>query len=455
MSANYDQIQKEGIERSRKALKQRKSESAAPKEGRASNLPAISAVSRCADEVEAKQIRWLWPGRIACGKVTLIAGDPGLGKSQITAALAGIVTTGGVWPVDGTRCAPGAAFFLSAEDDVADTIRPRLEAVGANLRQCHVLDAIRHVDETGAIRTRGFNLKSDLEHLAKEIDRIGNVRLVVIDPITAYLGGIDSHKNADVRALLSPLSDLAEAFGLAILGISHLNKSNAQDALQRVNGSLAFVAASRAALIVLKDKANPHRRLLLPLKNNLARDCGGLAFSVGSASLGNGIETSRIVWEREAVTITADDALNAQADTDEGGLLEEAKEFLAGLLAGGRLKAKEIEEEYREAGFSEKTIRRAKKDLGIISVKDKSEGWFWEFTKAAKDALSKNLGHLGRLQQNQGFQSEKNGVFGQGGQTNETWPSSKIDPQPAQQTMDQSGPISEAQARARKPDASF
>jgi len=204
------------------------------------------------------------------------------------------------------------------------------------LRQCHTLDAILDQDETGAIRTRAFNPKSDLARLAEEVQRIGNVRLVVIDPITAYLGGVDSHKNADVRALLSPLSDFAEDFSLAILGISHLNKSNAQDALQRVNGSLAFVAALRAALIVLKDKANPHRRLLLLLKNNLAKDSGGLAFSVQSASLGNGIETSHVVWEREAVTITADDALNAQAHTDECGERDEARRFLEDLISKDR-----------------------------------------------------------------------------------------------------------------------
>lgn len=331
-------------------------------------------------------IRWLWPSRIACGKVTLIGGDPGLGKSQITAALAGIITRGGVWPVDGTQCEPGAVLFLTAEDDAADTLKPRLEAVGADFRHCHILDGIQDVDETGALRSRGFNLKTDLVRLASLVHEIGNVRLLVIDPITAYLGGIDSHKNSDVRALLSPLSDLAEAFGLAILGVTHLNKSNAQDPLQRINGSLAFVAASRGAMIVVKNRNTPARRLLLPLKNNLAKDTGGLAFSVQGVSLESEIETSRIVWESEAVTITADEAMNGQAEGEQSSDREEARRFLVELLGGGPRAVKEIREDAKEAGIAWRTIERAKKDLGVKAKKSgATEGWFWILANTAND----------------------------------------------------------------------
>jgi hypothetical protein len=376
---------------------------------------APHALVRCLDDVEAKPITWLWPGRIACGKLTLLAGDPGLGKSQITAALAGIVTRGGVWPVDGTPCAPGSVIFLSAEDDAADTIRPRLEAVGADLRKCFILDAIQETDETGTARTRYFSLKSDLLRLVSVMRDIGDVRLVVIDPISAYMGGIDSHKNTDVRALLTPIAEVAEACGVAVLGVSHLNKSNAQDALQRVSGSLAFVAAARAALIVVKDKANPARRLLLPLKNNLGKDTGGLAFSVQSAALDNGIETSRIEWERDAVTMTADEALSFDSGQDKSGEREEARRFLLELLADGPMLATEAERQFQEAGFSEKTIRRAKKDLGVVSEKGKT-GWTWELSKAVNDARRENVDHLDRLQAGRGFQPEKSAVFGQGGQ---------------------------------------
>lgn len=394
------------------------------------NGGATHAVMRCLDDVEAKPIRWFWPGRIACGKLTLLAGDPGLGKSQITAALAGIVTRGGFWPVDGTRCAPGSVIFLSAEDDAADTIRPRLEAVGADLRRCFILDAIRETDETGTARERSFSLKSDLERLYYAILKIGDVRLVVIDPITAYMGGIDSHKNTDVRAMLTPIAEVAEACGVAVLGVSHLNKSNAQEALQRVSGSLAFVAAARAALIVIKDRKNPARRLLLPLKNNLGKDTGGLAFAVQSETLDNGIETSRIEWEREAVTMTADEAMRIDIDPDKSGEREEAKQFLLDLLANGPVLATEAERQYQEAGLSKRTIERAKKDLGIVSEKQGKNGWTWAILKGANDTRRENGGDLGDLQQPRGLQPEKTAVFGEDRQAKQVATFTKTHPKP-------------------------
>ena len=337
-------------------------------------------------EIKRRPIDWLWPGRIACGKVTLIAGDPGLGKSQITAALAGIVTTGGKWPVDNALCTKGAVIFLSAEDDASDTINPRLEAVGADLAQCIKINATQEYDETGSIRRRGFSLKNDLPKLEYVINEVGNVRLIVVDPITAYLGGIDSHKNADVRELLTPLSEFAEKHKLAVLGISHLNKSTTQDAISRVSGSGAFVAASRAAFFVVKDRANSDRRLLLPLKNNLAKDIDGFAFGIQSVTLDDGIQTSKAVFENELVAITADEAMTAKAisSTDKRAL-EDAERFLLELLSNGPVEVKAIENEAEKAGYSWATIRRAKGGMPINSKKGGFDGsWFWSISEDAQ-----------------------------------------------------------------------
>lgn len=358
-----------------------KAGAAGPPSGKASS----SAVYRMLDTVQEKPIEWLWPGRIACGKVTLIAGDPGLGKSQITAALAGVVTRGGFWPVDLVKCNSGAVVFLSSEDDAADTIKPRLVAVGADLSKCAILDAVQEVDESGTIVKRSFNLKSDLERLARVVKEIGNVRLIVVDPITAYLGGVDSHKNSDVRALLSPLGDFAEKNRLAILGVSHLNKSTAQDALLRINGSLAFVAAARAAFIAVKDKNDPGRRLLLPLKNNLAKDTGGLAFSIADYTLESGIETSCIEWEPEPVTMTADEALGASMRRADNSQIEEAKRFLSGLLENIAMPSSDVKAEAEEAGYSWATIRRAQEELGIKPKKETyNGGWIWSLPNEPK-----------------------------------------------------------------------
>lgn len=153
---------------------------------------------RRASDIEAKPIHWLWQGRIARGKVSMLAGNPGLGKSQITASMAAVVTTGGIWPVDGSRCQRGNVVFLSAEDDAADTIRPRLESAGADLMRVFILDAVVEAfNAEGDEIKRAFNLKTDLTRLGAMLDEIGGAAMIVIDPITAYLGEADSHKNAE------------------------------------------------------------------------------------------------------------------------------------------------------------------------------------------------------------------------------------------------------------------
>jgi len=355
-------------------------------------------------DIEAKPVRWLWPGRIARGKVSILAGHPGLGKSQITASLAAIVTTGGQWPLDRFRCEPGNVVFFSAEDDAEDTIRPRLEAARADLDRIFILDAV--LDDKGA-RPRAFNLKGDLPRLGQMLEYIGNVALVVIDPITAYLGDTDSHKNADIRALLSPLGDLAASHSAAVVCVSHLSKGGSGEALLRVTGSLAFVAAARAAFLIALDKGNKHRRLFLPIKNNIGNDESGLAFSVQSITLPGGIATSRVSWEDETVAITADEAMAPLEDSEERSTMDDAKQFLINLLAEGPVSSKQIRADAEGAGFSWRTIQRAQKVLNIDAYKGgMKEGWLWmlppKSAKKDEERHEKNValfGDLGILRQ--------------------------------------------------------
>src|SRR5205823_6333601 len=151
----------------------------------------------------------------------------------------------------------GLVVILSAEDDVADTIRPRLEAAGADVRRCYVVDAIRDIDGAGEIHSRAFNLAADVARLEALLAQLGDVALVIIDPLTAYLGDADSHKNAEVRGLLAPLGEMAASRGVAMVCVSHLNKGGSSEALLRVSGSLGFVAAARAAFIVTRDTGDP------------------------------------------------------------------------------------------------------------------------------------------------------------------------------------------------------
>jgi hypothetical protein len=318
-------------------------------------------------DVQPEKIEWLWPGRIAIGKQTLIGGEPGLGKSQITAALAAAVTTGGAWPCDEGRAPLGSALILSAEDDASDTIRPRLDAAGADVSAVHLISAVRQSDGNGR---RTFNLQVDLALLEQAIKRIGNVRLVIIDPVSSYLGKTDSHKNADVRGTLEPLGDMASRLRVAVISITHFSKGAGQSAVNSFIGSIAFIAAARAAFIVTRDPDNndPTRRLFVQAKNNLAGDSGGLAFRVEQHLVGKDIVASAITWEGERIDRTADEILAANREGSEKPERSEAEEFLRDVLSGGPCLATEIKSQATAACLAWRTVNRAKRDLGIVST---------------------------------------------------------------------------------------
>jgi putative DNA primase/helicase len=214
---------------------------------------------------------------------------------------------------------------------------------------------------------RTFDLSRDLPALEVAIESVEGCRLVVIDPVTAYLGGVDSHKNAEIRGLLAPLGAIAERHGVAVVAVTHLNKAGGGPAIYRAMGSLAFAAAARAAWAVSKDKDDPRRRLLLPIKNNIAPDTGGLAYRIEP----QGVSGCPVVaWEPDEVNVSADDAL--AGDRDKSGRRTErddAAEWLADLLANGPVLCKDVEKEAEDAGHAWGTVRRAKAKLRVGSRK--------------------------------------------------------------------------------------
>lgn len=350
-------------------------------------LPGNSApgpvLTRLSD-VQPEPIAWLWAGRIALGKLTLIAGDPGLGKSFLLLDTAARVSTGAGWPDrPGERFDPGGVVLLSAEDGVADTIRPRLDAAGADVSRIVALEAVRMIGDHGRpAGQRLFDLSRDIPALEMAIRSVEDCRLVVIDPVTAYLGGVDSHKNAETRWVLAPLSAIAERHRVAMVAVTHLNKSGGGPAIYRAMGSLAFAAAARAAWAVSKDKDDPRRRLLLPIKNNIAPDTGGLAFRIEPL----GVDGCPVVeWEPDPVNVSADEALSSDRDSDERTERDDAAEWLADLLAHGPRAARDVERDARDAGYSISTVRRAKAVLGVVSRKP-AFGGPWEWTLPAQDA---------------------------------------------------------------------
>lgn len=339
-------------------------------------------VLKCLADVEPEEIRWLWPGKIPMGKLTLLASDPGCGKSTLTMDIAARISTGKPWPIKPHEAAPaGHTILLSAEDDAGDTIRPRLDAAKADVSKIHILEAIRSVDmETGEEYERGYSLQNDLPVLESVIKQLGDVRLVIIDPVSAYMGTTDSHKNAEVRSVLRPLGDLAAKYGVAVLCISHLNKSQKSSAMYRTLGSVGFVAAARSVFCVVRDKEDKTRRLILPVKNNISPDTKGMAYQVMPCPENPAV--GMIAWETEPIT---DDVNDAMSDTDAWQQEDKetrklGDEVLLEALRDGPKTSKELDEIARELGLTKKQLRTAKARIGAKpDKKGFSVGgqWLW------------------------------------------------------------------------------
>ncbi len=320
-------------------------------------------------DVTSRPVEWLWPGRIPIGKLTLLSGDPGLGKSYVTLSVAAHVTREILWPDGASAPSSGNVILLSAEDDVDDTIKPRLELMGADHSLILAVNGVRCSDGG----RREFDLVSDLDPLRELLSKHPRTRLVVVDPISAYCGRTDSHKNAEVRAMLAPLATLAAEHAVAIVAVNHLSKGVGGKAVYRSMGSLAFAAAPRAVWHVGRDRDDSSRRLLLPVKVNISPEATGLAFR---------IIDGRVEWESEPITMHADDLLAAEMDRQPSDApeREQAEQFLRELLAAGPVLAVDILRHAEECGLSAATIRRAKKALRV-AVKREGFGvggtWHW------------------------------------------------------------------------------
>jgi putative DNA primase/helicase len=335
-----------------------------------------SLVTRAASNIEPRDIDFLWEGRLARGKQTCIGGEPGAGKSTLTIAIIATITRGGLWPCGEGRAPVGSVIILSAEDDPEDVTVPRLIAAGADLAKVHIVTSVAEPDG----KRSSFNLQADLALLEQKIDEIGDVVLVIIDPVSSYMGKVDSHKNAEVRGVLEPITEMAAHKRVAILSVTHFSKAGAggkESALNRFIGSIAFVGAPRAAFAVIADAELPGRVLLLHAKTNMGRPCQGLAFRLEAVQIsGLSREVARVSWEGEAVNMTANEALRARNDS-EGSAKADAERFLYDLLAGGPVPTKEIQEAARAHSISAATLRRAQESVGARPQKDGLKGWVW------------------------------------------------------------------------------
>ncbi len=212
-------------------------------------------------EVQKKEVSWLWHKRIPIGRITLIEGDGGVCKSWLTMAIASHVTTGGFFPGSSYRVTPGNVLVMSAEDSIEETIVARLMSQGADLNRVAAVECLR--DKDGE-RQLTLNEVDRIDLLVKEMD----AKLVVIDPVIAYLGGADMNHASSIRSLLAPLHALAERRGCAVILVRHLNKSSEQSARYRGQGSQDFYSAARSVFQIIPDSVDRDKRHMVHTKSN-------------------------------------------------------------------------------------------------------------------------------------------------------------------------------------------
>ena len=338
-------------------------------------------------EVEPERVDWLWPGRLPFGKLAVLDGDPGLGKSVVTLDVAARVSAGMELP-DSRRCEPAGVVLLSAEDGLRDTIRPRLDAAGADTERIFALSTV--FEAKGGERM--ISLTKDLSVIERAIERVG-AGLVIVDPLTAFLSEkTDSYKDQDMRRALAPVATLAERTRAAILIVRHLTKAAGGNTLYRGGGSIAIIGAARSGLVIAQDPEDPERRILAANKHNLSRAAPSLAFRIDTAPNG----AARVAWGGTS-TLTAGDILKEPADQEQKSALSEAKEFLSQELGDGSVPAERVEDDARGAQISMRTLKRAKRALGVKSRK-RGDVWYWELPQETREeGQSPTVGTLGTV----------------------------------------------------------
>lgn len=309
-------------------------------------------------EVIPESVDWLWDGRIPRGKLTILDGDPGLGKSTLTCHLAACLSTGKPpeGQTEGVRC---GVLLFNCEDGLSDTLQPRLTAAGADLSEVYTIQD-------------PMQLPGDIARMESAAVARG-VALIVIDPLMAYLSTLtNSHKDQDIRRVLSLLAEMAQRTRTAIVLVRHLNKQQGTSAMYRGGGSIGIIGAARSGLLVAPDPDNPKTdRVLASIKSNLGPAPAALRFRIEPGENGAG----RIVWLGECDWSA--DKLTAPPESEESrGALREAKAFLREMLQSGPVLVTELAIGAKRQHISWPTLKRAKGVLKVTSERD-GEAWRW------------------------------------------------------------------------------
>jgi len=369
--------------------------------------------------IKPEPIRWLWQDWLAHGKVHIVAGAPGTGKTTVAMAVAAQITSGGKFP-DGSRCECGNVVMWSGEDTPSDVLLPRFIANGGDTARLSFVGELHR----GAERL-AFDPARDMPLLRAAVSRLpGGVAMLIVDPVVSAVSG-DSHKNAEVRRGLQPLGELAAETGCAVLGITHFSKGTAgADPVERVTGSVAFGAVARLVWATAKEADSPdNARILIRAKSNIGPDGGGFGYVITQHALLDypDISASVVGW-RGAVEGAARDLLaksDPGGDPGERSALAEAEDFLRDALAEGPVATTDVQKQADLAGVARATLRRAKERLGVrVGKGGMKGGWYWSLppdadagdgrrcSTEAEDAHSPGVSAFGGIEHLQGPATE-------------------------------------------------
>ncbi|WP_397546760.1 AAA family ATPase [Rhodothermus marinus] len=372
--------------------------------------PEKRAVVVCLADVEPEPVRWLWRGRLALGKLTLLEGDPGTGKSVLYAELAAIISRGRPFPDQAkTPVEPGSVVIVTCEDGLGDTIRKRIDAAGADPRRIFVLREVM-----GADGPRAPMLPQDAALIEQAVHDTGAC-LLIVDPLSAHVdASVNMYRDQDVRRVLTILAGIAERCDCAVLAVRHLNKATGLDPIYRGGGSIGIVGQARFAFLLANHPEQPEDagvRVLAPVKANIGRPAPSLVFRIESWD--KDPDTARIRWEG-TTTLKARDLLRPPRETKQ----DEAAEWLREQLADGPRPAREIFEAAEAAGFSERTIRRAQRALGVVAERVNTGGsrgagaWYWRFPHDVQDVQDCQLSKVGNLERSDDKKPQNSPVLG-------------------------------------------
>lgn len=342
------------------------------------------------DAVTPELVEWLWPGRIPYRTVTLVEGDPGLGKSMVLLDVAARKSTGRPMPDHSGGGEPSCVIVLSNEDDLASVIVPRLVAAKANLTR---LASIAMKTKNG---TRDPILQeADLDKLEKAVFRLG-ARLVIVDPLVCYVRAeLNIYNDHHMRQVLALLKGVAERTNSAVVTVRHWTKAVGVSALHRGGGSIGIIGAARSALVVAvdPDDETERRRVLAVNKSNLAEKAPSLIYHIEA----DGPDTPPwVVWggvsEHTAQTLSV-----GPESGEDRGALEDAVAWLKEILEGGPMLGSDVKHKARAEHIAERTLWRAKARLRVIAIPKGGVASRWSLPDSATPTEPHPTGGDGRV----------------------------------------------------------